>query len=106
MGRFQNKIRFSSKQILSTLEDQQTVLSKMGVKKIGLFGSYRRGTPRLDSDMDFLVVLDKPTFDTYMNVKIFLEDLFDCKVDLVMEETIKPRLRQYIQDEVLYAQGL
>lgn len=56
--------------------------------------------------MDFLVVLDLPTFDTYMNVKIFLEDLFDCKVDLVMEETIKPRLRQYIQDEVLYAQGL
>jgi len=31
--------------------------------------------------------------------------LFDWPVDLVMEETIKPRLRPYIMDEVVYAPG-
>lgn len=56
--------------------------------------------------MDFLVVLEKPTFDAYMEVKFFLEDLFGCTVDLVLEETIKPRLRRYILEEVIYAQGL
>ena len=30
---------------------------------------------------------------TFVNEKIFLEDLFSCKVDLVLEETLKPRLR-------------
>jgi len=32
MAPIQNKTSFSSQQILSTLEDQQTVLRKMGVK--------------------------------------------------------------------------
>jgi hypothetical protein len=40
-----------------------------------------------------------------MNLKIFLEDLFLCKIDLVLEETLKPRLRPYILEEVIYASG-
>jgi len=31
--------------------------------------------------------------------------LFDCPVDLVMEETIKPRLRPTILGAVVYASG-
>jgi predicted nucleotidyltransferase len=41
-----------------------------------------------------------------MNVKFFLEDLFGRPVDLVLEETIKPRLRPQILSEVVYAAGL
>jgi predicted nucleotidyltransferase len=47
--------------------------------------------------------MEKPTFDTYMEVKFYLEDLFGRKVDLVMEEAIKPQLRPYILNEVEYA---
>jgi uncharacterized protein len=100
------KNRLTAPDILQTLEHHKDDLQRMGVRKIGLFGSYRRGTPGPSSDMDFLVTLEKPTFDAYMDVKIFLEDMFGCPVDLVMEETIKPRLQQYILDEVIYAQGL
>jgi uncharacterized protein len=75
----------------------------MGVRKIGLFGSFKRGEARQKSDIDILVLLEKPTFDSYMEVKFYLEDLFGRKVDLVMEEAIKPRLRPYILDEVEYA---
>ena len=92
--------------ILRALEEHRDELHQMGVRRIGLFGSYRQGTPSAGSDMDFLVVLEKPSFDAYMEVKFFLEDLFGCPVDLVMEETIKPRLRSSILEEVIYAQGL
>lgn len=94
-----------AEQILHTLESRRTDLRRMGVRKIGLFGSYRRGTPNPQSDLDFLVVLEHATFDRYMELKFLLEDLFGCPVDLVLEETLKPRLRPYIQEEVLYATG-
>jgi len=97
---------WTSHTILQALDKHRDELRRMGVRKIGLFGSYRQGRPTPDSDMDFLVTLEKPSFDTYMDVKFFLEDLFGCAVDLVMEETIKPRLRSYILEEVVYAQGL
>ena len=98
--------RWSSQEILDTLARHRNRLQAMGVQKIGLFGSYRRGTPTAGSDMDFLVTLEESTFDGYMDVKFFLEDLFRSKVDLVLEKTLKPRLRPYILAEVEYAPGL
>ena len=89
--------------IIKTLTKNKPTLTKMGVRKIGLFGSFKRGEARQKSDIDILVLLEKPTFDSYMEVKFYLEDLFGRKVDLVMEEAIKPRLRPYILDEVEYA---
>ncbi len=56
--------------------------------------------------MDFLVTLERPSFDDYMNVKLLLEDLFGCEVDLVLEHTLKPRLRPAILNEVAYAEGI
>ena len=105
MDRLRNTTQLSSQEILAALSNHKAVLAEMGVRKIGLFGSYRRGTPRKDSDIDFLVVLSRPTFDRYISIKFYLEDLFGHKVDLVMEDSIKPRIRSYILDEVIYAQG-
>lgn len=96
----------TSQEILQILTKHKNELMGMGVRKIGLFGSFRRDTPDSSSDIDFLVVLERQSFDAYMNVKFFLEDLFGCQVDLVLEDTIKPRLRPYIMKEVVYAQGL
>ena len=98
--------RLTSEGILQKLQAHRRDLRKLGVLKIGLFGSYRRGSPHSESDMDFLIVLERPSFDNYMDLKFLLEDMFSCKVDLVMEDTIKPRLRPYILKEVIYAQGL
>ncbi len=93
-------------QILSELAQHSQRLRQLGVIRIGLFGSYGRGNPTPESDLDFLVIFENPSFDHYMDLKFFLEDLFGRPVDLVMEETIKPRLRPYILSEVQYAQGL
>lgn len=76
-----------------------------GVKKIGLFGSYIRNEQKVGSDIDILVEFEKEkkTFDNYMDLKFFLEDLFKYKVDLVVVEAIKPDLKPYILESVKYA---
>ena len=48
----------------------------------------------------------KKTFDNYMDLKIFLERLFGCKVDLVIADVVKSRLRRPIFEETIYTQGL
>jgi predicted nucleotidyltransferase len=53
------------------------------VKRIDIFGSFARGEQKDTSDVDILVEFEKPTFDNFMNLAFFLEDLFQRKVDLV-----------------------
>lgn len=92
-------------EILRRLREHQQAIRKLGVRRLGLFGSIARGEGDLTSDLDFLVELEQSTFDAYMNVKFFLEDLFQCPVDLVMADTIKPRLREGILKETVYVPG-
>jgi predicted nucleotidyltransferase len=40
-----------------------------------------------------------------MDAKILLESLFACRVDLVLADSIKPRLRPIILKEATYAPG-
>ena len=96
------------KNILTKLEENIATIKKFGVKRIGLFGSYLRKEQKPTSDIDILVEFEKGkiTFDNYMDLKFFLEDLFKCKVDLVMKEAIKPDLKPYIIGSVKYAAGV
>ncbi len=93
-------------QILKIIEANREKIKGFGVRRLGLFGSAARGEATETSDLDFLVELEKKTFDNYMDLKEFLEELFGCKVDLVMKDSIKPRLREPILRETIYAQGL
>jgi len=93
------------KGILEALEANREKINSFGVKKIGLFGSFVSGSPKKRSDLDFLVVFDQPTFRKYMGLKFFLEDLFQRKVDLVIEEDLKPALK-YVREEAVYVKGL
>jgi len=96
------------KTILTKLEENTATIKKFGVKRIGLFGSYLRKEQKPTSDIDILVEFEKGkvTFDNYMDLKFFLEDLFKCKVDLVMKDAIKPDLKPYIMGSVKYAAGV
>jgi uncharacterized protein len=77
----------------------------MGVRQLGLFGSFARGEQRPDSDVDLLVEFapGQKTFDNFMRLALFLEDLFHRRVELVTPESMSPYLRPYIMDEVEYA---
>lgn len=95
MKRTHQKI-LTQKEIEKTLLQHRDTLKKYGVIRIGLFGSYAKGTAHAKSDLDFVVELQETSFDRYMDLKFFLEDLFGKKVDLVIEDSIKPRLRSSI----------
>jgi predicted nucleotidyltransferase len=70
-----------------------------GVTKIALFGSTARDSARRDSDIDVLVDFDGPaTSKRYFGVQFYLEDLFDCPIDLVTEKSVRAELRPYIED--------
>lgn len=91
---------------LKRLKEQGDFIRKnFGVKKIGIFGSFARGEEKKGSDIDILVEFSegRKTFDNYMELKFFLENLFGRDVDLVTSTSIKPRLRANIRGEVAYA---
>jgi predicted nucleotidyltransferase len=86
------------------LKDRKEYLeNRFSVNSIGLFGSYARDDFHAQSDIDVLVTFSEPTFDNYMDLKFFLEDLFGRPVDLVLEENVKNRLKKNIARETLYA---
>ena len=96
----------SRDEILRTLEANLDTLRSIGVRRIGLFGSYARGENNPASDLDFVVEFDRKSFDAYMGLKEYLEELFGCPVDLVLADAIKPRLRGAILSEAVHASGL
>lgn len=84
-------------------ERRKELASRFGVTRIGLFGSHARDEADETSDIDFLVQFDAPTFDHYMDLKFFLEELFGVSVDLVSSDAVKPRLKPYIDRDITYA---
>ncbi len=89
-------------EILKTLEENRDTIRGFGVRELGLLGSYARGDQTEGSDMDFLVQFERSTFDNYFGLKSFLEQLFDCKVDLAFKDTIKLRIRTAVLEEAVY----
>lgn len=98
----------SNDTILKKIEENRKTIREYGIKRIGLFGSYIRSEQKDGSDIDILIEFGEgeKTFDNYMDLKFFLEELFGCNVDLVTAEAVKPRLKPYILENVKYAEGL
>ena len=91
--------------ILALLCEHRRSLADLGVVSIGLFGSAVRGELSATSDLDFLVRLRTNTFDAYMDVKEYLERLFERRIDLVLDGALKPALRDRIVKEAVHAEG-
>jgi uncharacterized protein len=88
--------------VLEILRVHVYELKQLGIRSLVLFGSVARGEARPESDIDLLVDLEAPfTFDRYIQAKFYLEDLLGSPVDLVMEETLKPRARIVVQQEAI-----
>ncbi|HUU91005.1 MAG TPA: nucleotidyltransferase family protein [Phycisphaerae bacterium] len=90
-------------EILKRLADNRETLRRLGVRRLALFGSAVRDDAAEARDLDFLVEFETKTFDAYMDLKAFLEDLFDRPVDLVLLDALKPALREDILEEAVYA---
>ncbi len=75
---------------------------RYSLRSIAVFGSITKGTADSSSDIDILVELAQPTFDNYMDLKFHLEETLGRPVDLVLRETLKPRLRPLVEKEAVY----
>jgi hypothetical protein len=95
----------TKEQVLTILKEHQAELSRLGVKRCGLFGSLVRNEARDQSDIDILVEFepDRKTFDNFMQLAFFLEELFGRRVDLVTTESLSPFIGPHILREVEYA---
>lgn len=89
--------------IISQLRENMPVLAeKYCVKNLEIFGSYVRGQQKKKSDIDILVEFYE-TIDlfTYMELEGFLSEKLGIKVDLVMKDTLKPRIKERILKEAI-----
>ncbi len=82
---------------------REEIERRFGVRSLSLFGSVARDEATEDSDVDLLVEFDPPpTFDRYMDLKLFLEDLLGRKVDLVDAPTLRERVRPYVERDLIH----
>ena len=90
--------------IFSLIQDNQDQLKALGVRRLGLFGSFARNDPREESDVDLLVEFEpgQKTFDNFMHLAFLLEDLLQRPVEMVTAESLSPYLRPYIMEEIEY----
>jgi uncharacterized protein len=84
-------------------ERKQELRERFKVEEIGIFGSYVRKQQQRKSDVDVLVSFYE-TIDLFMFVELenYLSDLLGVKVDLVMKDALKPRLKKRILSEAVY----
>jgi len=90
-------------QVISLLARKRVELERLGVKTLAVFGSTARNDASDASDVDILVEFEGPaTFDGYMDLKEFLEDLLGRPVDLVTRRALKPAMKSDIEAEAVY----
>lgn len=99
------KTVLDKEEIFKTIQQNREMLQKLGVKEIGLFGSFVRNDQKISSDIDFFVHFEtgKKNFRNFINLAYFLEELFDRRVEIVTEKALSPYIGPRIIKEVEYA---
>ena len=90
--------------ILTIIKRNQGKIKSFGVKKLGLFGSFAREEQNVESDLDLLVDFEKgrKTFDNFINLSFFLEDLMNRPIELITPESLSPYLKPHILKDIEY----
>jgi predicted nucleotidyltransferase len=70
---------------------------KYSIKKIGIFGSATRENLNEQSDIDVVVVLEKPDLLNIIGIKQDLEEQFHQSVDVVR---YRPKMNQFLKQRI------
>ena len=90
-------------EVITKLKEIKPLLFKeYSVKSIGLFGSYADETNTEESDIDILVEFEKPIGWKFFTLELYLERIFDRKVDLVTKSGLKAQIRNQILNQLEY----
>jgi hypothetical protein len=94
----------SKTEILNILSRyKQTAQRKYGMTKIGIFGSVARDEQGSRSDVDICYEGTAPSLLTLDKIQTELEQLLECKVDLVrVRNNMNSLLRQRIMRDGIY----
>lgn len=89
--------------LLKLKELKPTLKKEFAVSEIGLFGSFSDGTFSENSDIDLLVELDRPIGWKFFSLELYLEKVFNRKVDIVTKSALKEPIKNTILNQVNYA---
>lgn len=92
----------TKEEVLERLTGHESELRSLGVKRLGLFGSFVRNEPAPESDVDILLQFEpgQKSFDCFMRIAFLLEDLLQRRVELVTREALSPHMGARILSEV------
>jgi predicted nucleotidyltransferase len=90
--------------VLERLLSHAGELQALGLARVGLFGSFVRGTADRDSDVDVLLEFrpNEKSFDRYMEAIFLLEEILARRIDAVTPEGLHSRIAPYVLREVEY----
>lgn len=88
--------------VLKLNELKPALYQDYSVKSIGLFGSFSDGSFTKDSDIDILVEFEKPIGWRFFSLELYLEKVFNRKVDLVTKNALKEQIKDKILSQVEY----
>lgn len=87
-------------------ESYPHLAAEYGVRKIGLFGSYAKGTPNEASDVDVIVEFERPIGFKFVEFAEYLEHLFGLKVDVLTRAGLEGirigRVAEDIKESIVY----
>jgi uncharacterized protein len=88
--------------VLAIVKAHQEKLKEMGVKSLDLFGSVARDQATPESDVDFLVEVERPMgLIRFLGIKHYLEDILRCDVDLGTAKSLREHLREPVSKDVI-----
>lgn len=77
---------------------------KLGIQRIGIFGSVARGEQNDQSDLDVFIDIKDADYFVLCNIHDDLEKLCGCKVDLVqLHRFLRPLLLKNIEKDAILA---
>jgi predicted nucleotidyltransferase len=87
--------------LISLLKANSQKLRGYGVASLSVFGSFIKGKPTPDSDVDLLVDFDpnQKSYDNFMDLSFFLEDLLGRKVEVVTPQSLSKYIGPHILKE-------
>ncbi|HLT46986.1 MAG TPA: nucleotidyltransferase domain-containing protein [Rubricoccaceae bacterium] len=87
------------REVLDRLAGQRAALRALGLRRLGLFGSFRHDRPHPDSDVDLLVEFEAgaTTLGNIMEVAELLEAVLGRRVEIVPADALSP----YIGPKIL-----
>jgi len=78
------------------------LMMRYNLKSIALFGSITRNETTEKSDIDILVDFEKPIGLEFVLLADELEEILGVKVDLVTPRALKPKMLEYIKQDLQY----